>query len=541
MSTVTAPATAHEEQVRRIPTLPPARRKALRREIRLDRYALAALGVLATVLSLWNLNGSPSYSEDGGTYTAQAFSVLEGSLAPYTYWYDHPPLGWIQLGALAWIPYNLGFGDGTFIGATRYVITVYFVATALLVFLLARRIRIRRPLAALAVVILVLSPLSLTLGRQVHLDNIGAPWLLLAFYLALSPRKALWHHTAAGAFFAIAVLSKETLAIFGPALLVAMLNRRSWSNRSFSVAGFLVVGGLILSFYPLMALLRGELAAGPNHVSLQEALEYQFFTRSGSGYIWEAGSDRAELLNGWLYFDRYIIAAGCVAAVVCLFRRRTHWVAVAILSFAIPVFIGQGYLPAMYIVGVLPYLILALGGALNMLWDQVEKSAAAGPPGLKPLVRATAAALIASGVALMSVPQWFEQDRTLLTSQANDEWRSTLTWVQENVPRQDTVLTPYSMWQDLNSAGWDDPWKMIVTEKADLDSRFAVEHPEGWQAIDWIIVGPIVRSNIEILGLTTVGQALENAEPVAVFGEWSVYRVQDAGSGRNLSPAAPRL
>ena len=504
---------------------------ALRRQIRLDRYTLAGLGLLATVLSLWNLNGSPSYSEDGGTYTAQAFSILDGRLAPYTYWYDHPPLGWIQLGALAWIPAVLGFGDGTYIGATRYVIVVYFVATALLVFLLARRLRIRHALAVLAVVILVLSPLSLTLGRQVYLDNVGAPWLLLAFYLVLSPRKALWHHVAAGACFAIAVLSKETLAIFGPALLLAMLNRRGWSNRSFSVVGFLVVGGLLLSFYPLMALLRGELMAGPDHVSLQEALQYQFFSRSGSGYIWEPGSDRAELMRGWLYFDRYIIAAGITAAMICLLRRRTRWLPVAILSFATPVIIGQGYLPAMYIVGVLPYLILALGGALNILWDGVERLAAAGQPRARPLVRAAGAGVIAAGVFLMSVPQWFEQDRTLLAGQSNNDWRNTLQWAKDNLPREDVVLTPYSMWQDLNSAGWDDPWNMVVTEKADLDTQFAIEHPEGWRAIDWIIVGPIVYSNVESLGLHTVAEALENATEEATFGEWGVYRVRNEMPG----------
>ena len=534
MSTVTDPVLPRDvlpgagpaESRPRLGRVRPRAGSALRREILRDRMTLAGLGLLSIVVSLWNLNGSPGYSEDGGTYTAQAFSVLNGSLAPYTYWYDHPPLGWIQLGALAWIPYSLGFGDGTYIGATRYVITLYFVATALLIFLLARRLRIRRPIAALAVVILVLSPLSLILGRQIYLDNIGATWLLLAFYLALSPRKALWHHIAAGVFFAVAVLSKETLAIFGPALLLAMLNRPRWSNRNFSIVGFLFVGGLVLSFYPLMALLRGELLAGANHVSLQEALTYQFFSRSGSGYIWEAGTERAELLNGWLYYDRYIIAAGLAAAVLCLLRRRTLWIPVAIVSFAIPVFIGQGYLPAMYIIGVLPYFVLALGAALNVLWDGVERLAATGPASRRPLARAAGAAVIAAGIVLMSVPQWFEQDRELLTAQANEDWLLTLNWVKENVPREDTVLTPYSMWQELNSgAGWHDPWTMVVTEKADLDRQFAVEHPEGWTAVDWVIVGPIVRSNIEALGLTTVAEALAHATPAAVYGEWGVYRV----------------
>src|SRR5512145_868577 len=91
-----------------------------------DKIALAALTFMAAVLSLCNLDGAPSYQDYEGTYTAQAFAVHSGSLAPYTYWYDHPPLGWIQIAALNWLPDLLNLGDGTSIGATRHVISVYF-------------------------------------------------------------------------------------------------------------------------------------------------------------------------------------------------------------------------------------------------------------------------------------------------------------------------------------------------------------------------------------------------------------------------------
>src|SRR5687768_3254695 len=43
-------------------------------------------------------------TDDPGTYTWQAWAVLEGKgLAHYTYWYDHPPLGWIQIALYAWV------------------------------------------------------------------------------------------------------------------------------------------------------------------------------------------------------------------------------------------------------------------------------------------------------------------------------------------------------------------------------------------------------------------------------------------------------
>jgi hypothetical protein len=47
---------------------------------------------------LINLGGSPQRVDDEGTYVAQAYAVSRlGDLSHYTYWYDHPPLGWIQI------------------------------------------------------------------------------------------------------------------------------------------------------------------------------------------------------------------------------------------------------------------------------------------------------------------------------------------------------------------------------------------------------------------------------------------------------------
>ena len=491
---------------------------------RWDRIALAGVTAGAAVLSLWNLTGAPSYQDDEGTYTAQAFAVQSGNLAPYTYWYDHPPLGWIQIAALNWLPHSLRLGDGTAIGATRYVISMFFVASAVLLYMLARRLGVRVPFAAMTTVVFILSPLSLVLGRQIYLDNIGVPWLLLAFYLALSSRDALWHHIGAGICFAVAVLSKETLAIFGPALLLALIYRPKWSNRTFSLVGFLGAGGLVLAFYPLSALLRNELLAGPDHVSLQTALSYQFLERSGSGTIFEAGSSRAQLLQGWLYFDKYLIAAGLVAALVCLLRRRSRVVTAAVISFAVPIVLGQGYLPAMYVIGVIPFLALALGTAVDIAWSGLEQFGRR-RPGLRRPLRAAFVLALTGSLVLMSVPQWFEQDRNLLTAETNANWRQTLAWVQSNVPRNEVVLAPYSMWHDLNSSGWDNAWTMIATEKADLDRQFLTERPGGWREIRWIIVGPSVTSNIDNLGLNLAKTAMEHSEPVQTFGEWSIRRV----------------
>ena len=234
---------------------------------------------------------------------------------------------------------------------------------------------------------------------------------------------------------------------------------------------------------------------------------------------------RAELLESWLYYDTYLVLAGVAAGVLCLMRRRAVWIPVAMATFAVPVLTGEGYLPSMYIIGVVPFLALALGVAADILWSAFRTVVAPLAPRPRTVATIVVGAAAILGAASVTVPHWWGQSRALLTEEENTDWASPLAWVQENVPRQDTILVPYSMWQDVNTSGWDDPWDAVVTEKVDLDSQFLREHPEGAEALDWIIVGPFTQANIDSLGLDMVEEALEESEPVQTFGGWSVHEV----------------
>src|SRR5436190_17569797 len=56
--------------------------------------------VVTIVAHAVNMFEFPYYEDDEGTYVSQAWAVLsEGRLAPYTYWYDHAPVGWFQIAA----------------------------------------------------------------------------------------------------------------------------------------------------------------------------------------------------------------------------------------------------------------------------------------------------------------------------------------------------------------------------------------------------------------------------------------------------------
>src|SRR5579863_3412542 len=106
--------------------------------VRAHRTVLLALGVpllLVIVATAWNLQGWPGrVDEDEGTYVAEAWSMIyEHHLAPYTYWYDHPPLGWAQLAAYIWL--TDGFARySSSIEVGREFMLLVAVASAVLVY-----------------------------------------------------------------------------------------------------------------------------------------------------------------------------------------------------------------------------------------------------------------------------------------------------------------------------------------------------------------------------------------------------------------------
>src|SRR5437899_7066958 len=59
---------------------------------------IATILLFAALLHGINMFHFPYYEDDEGTYMSQAWAIVkEGQLTPYTYWYDHAPVGWIQI------------------------------------------------------------------------------------------------------------------------------------------------------------------------------------------------------------------------------------------------------------------------------------------------------------------------------------------------------------------------------------------------------------------------------------------------------------
>jgi len=141
--------------------LVPARREPVWQRVggRLARNGKSLLWVLplltlTAVTRLINLAGTPQRFDDEGTYVAQAYAALKlGALSHYTYWYDHPPVGWLQIAGYFGVTGALDRHSSS-VAAGREAMVAAAVVSALMLWLLARRIGFGRPTAALAVTLM---------------------------------------------------------------------------------------------------------------------------------------------------------------------------------------------------------------------------------------------------------------------------------------------------------------------------------------------------------------------------------------------------
>ncbi|MET8247698.1 phospholipid carrier-dependent glycosyltransferase [Streptomyces sp. NPDC005202] len=502
-------------------TTPPSRLRSSRPDLLL----CGALLVAILVVQGWNIADYPTLSDDEGTYLAQAWAVQQGKgLAHYTYWYDHPPLGWLQIALLTWIPSAISPGAMT-VGTMRLAMLLIGAISAVLVHVLARRLALPRWAAGLAMTLFGLSPLSVVLQREIFLDNIAVMWTLLAFCLAASPSRHLWHHFGAGLAAAAAVLTKETMLVVVPALFVTMWRHSHRDTRKFALTGAVTACALIGFSYPLFALLKGELFPGSGHVSLWDGLTYQM-TRPGSGFVLDEGSGSWGVLHSWLYYDRVLPLGGLAGALLLLLTWRWSVTARALAGPALTVAVlaavamrPNGYLPAMYVIGALPFLALVLaGGAAFVARLVLRRWRAEGERRYVTGGRYALAAVLALAAGSYVVPRWYDGDRTAVTADANAPYRAASKWLSSEVkdPEDTRVLVDDALWLDLAHAGYRPGLGVIWFYKADLDPAVTKTMPRGWKDLDYVVASPTVRRDAR--DLPTVRAAIRHSTPVAIFG-----------------------
>jgi 4-amino-4-deoxy-L-arabinose transferase-like glycosyltransferase len=514
-------------RARRASVRSPLRERAVRYSrawVRKHRVSLVVLSCLLVVVGIVHgigMSRMPLPVDDEGTYMAQAWAVqVRHTLTPYTYWYDHPPVGWIQLAGWTWVTHAFS-GSTLAIVAGRRIMLLYALADAALLYLIARRLRLSRLWASVAVLAFALSPLAVDYQRMVYLDNLAMPWLLASFALALTPRRRLWTFGAAGACFAIAALSKETMLLFLPALVYQVWQRAHRTTRAFCVTATVAVFALTVAVYPLLAVLKGELLPGPGHVSLATAINFQLSGRQGTGNPFNQTSQAHSLVAGWLHLDPWLLAAGLVCLPVGFSVRRYRPLAVAEAIALLDVLRG-GYLPVPYVIGILPFaalLVAATGSTLNGLvrWTSERRAWAAVKIGM----------LLGAAGALLAfvIPAWATGLHTQMTMNQVAPTAQAETWVEQHVPRSDRLLVDDTVWVDLVDHGFDRPYGVVWFYKLgyvnQLDPSVRRILGGGWRDFQYVIETPSMRAAITGSGAKTLPQvaaAVEHSVPVVSFG-----------------------
>ena len=472
---------------------------------------LAIVGVVQRV----GMTTAPQQIDDEGTYAAQAYAVGHlGALTHYTYWYDHPPLGWIQIAGYAgltdaWNRYGLA------VMAAREAMLFFALVSVLLVWLLARRIGLSRPAAAIGALVMGISPLAIQYHRTVYLDNVAVPWLLLAFLLALSRKNQLAGFVGSAFAFGISVLSKETFLLALPFLAWVMIRQADRSTRRYSLAIAGAVLVLVGSAYVALAAVKGELAPGKGHTSLWTGVTYQLGTRSASGSLFDTHSLFFKGVSQWWNLDPVFIVMALLASIVALFMPRLRPFGALVVFAAAVLFRPNGYVPVPYIIMLIPFGALVIAGVADFAVKTYRHRAATPTRTVSRRTAATVWLAVTSVAIAVAAPLWAHQLKTFTTVNFNAPMVSAENWVDTNVPHESRLLVDDSMWVDLVRDGFARD-NVVWFYKIDTDGAIEAQNPNGWKDSDYIIETQSIRSSAS--GSPDVVAALKNSSVVASFG-----------------------
>ena len=511
--------------------LPPPKRHWARRWLRAHWLSLLVVAGLLLAVGTVHAIGYDRFpgriNDDEGTYVAQAWAVQHWhSLAHYTYWYDHPPGGWITIAGYTWLTSAFERLPTAVSAGREFMIVVNLVSAAML-YLLGRRLGYQRLAAAGAVLLFGLSPLAVPFQRMVFLDNLAVMWTLAALALAASPKRSLAASAGSAACFAVAVLSKETIAVLFPAVLLLLWQQSSRKTRRYRIALFLTTLGALVFVYPLYAILKNELFDGPGHVSLLWAIKWQLFERPPSGSLLDPNSETYATVRSWLDQDPLLLGAGALLAPLGLFLRHLRAVALA-LVIQMVMLLRNGYLPFPYVIAMLPFAALTVAGVASWLCQgpiaNGWRSALAKRAGQLMVVCAVAASVVLVG------PTWGRATHRVMSEDDGQASRQALAYVVTHIPKGSILLVDDNIWTDLVRRGFNP--SPVWFYKLDLDPAIRARLKNGWRDIDYIVLGGLAPTTVRDLPM--VAAAIQHSEPVASFGngEITVRRViKDAPEG----------
>jgi len=450
-----------------------------------EEYGLTLVVLVAFVSHFVNLFNYPLYLGDEGIYLEQAWAVLrEGQLAPYSYFYDHAPAGWLLIAAWEFILPGHFDAFGMAMNSGRVFMVILDVLSTVLLYRVALRFTNSHYAAIATALVFNLSPLGIYYQRMVLLDNIMVFWMLLCLDLLLLPNRRLTSVLAAGFVFGVAILTKENALFFAPVVGYMLYHQvRDTYRARFSLVGFSVCTMMLVSLYPLYAILKGELLPSPTgaHVSMLSTLAWQM-GRHGGSILDPSSQFWAFFWAKWWQKDPLIIVVGFVATLVNLLiglgdrSRNRNFLVVSALSLFFILYLARGsVIIDFYVVPLLPLFALNVG---LLLWWFAQRQ----PRGGAAMASLALVALLGGFVGL-SHDEYFVNQTQLQFDQ--------LEFIRQNIPPDAQVLIDDDLWVDLHEPSGNDPVYPYANSHWKIASDPAIQDRllhNKWQNLDYLVM-----------------------------------------------------
>lgn len=343
----------------------------------MKKYVFPALIFLvATAIALYNIGGFPKMIGDEGIYVSQAYWLIHfKALGPYTYWYDHFPLGWAQIGLWQFLS-----GPATFFGYTvlsaRVLMGIILGSTTSLIYILTSKLTNSKYLSFVSALIFITSTLTLTFDRMVLLDNLAVFWFLLSLVILIMRPTSIKNLALSGLSLSIAILTKESLLFFLPPylFLTYYLNRTN-THRKYALLVSYTTIFFLLSFFPLLAVLKNELLPRTGQVSLFDTVLFQAGRGSGIPF-WDSESHFRLMLNTWMKIDPILLILGAGSTILSLILPlpTIQKIFTSLSVFFLIFLLRGGQIYEFYIIPLIPFLVLNLTFLLHFFQKLTRSS-----------------------------------------------------------------------------------------------------------------------------------------------------------------------
>lgn len=480
---------------------------------------IGLLLLISTIAHGYNMFGYPYFENDEGTYMSQAWSLIEkGELAPYTYWYDHAPLGWILIAI--WVQLTGGvFTFGTSVDSGRVLMLILHVISSGLLYAVTKKISGSKFAAVIATLLFSLSPLGIYFQRRVLLDNIMVFWMLLSLFFLTKIKPKLLTIILATLFLAFAILTKENAVFFIPAYIYVIATSFKKERRVFAFQLFFVVLGTFVVLYFLYAILKGEFFPVGffddvgERVSLITTLKEQL-SRGESMPFWDRRSDFFVNYNEWIKKDFYTIILGTITSIYVvfysLFNKRARILALLLVGFWLFLLRGKLIID-FYVIPLIPLLAMSVGYTFNQLIRNVSFN--------NERIRYFLSICI---LFLISGMFYFAKTDHFTNNETHPQ-REAIEWIKKNISPDSFIAIDASIFVDLRESRFaGDPifpyahWAWKVEKDLEVSEKILAHD---WKNIDYITITHEVLKQMREDNFPTTEKALLNAREVVSWKE----------------------